>query len=253
MTTRRFLKVTALGLMVLSVGLASAFADSVAFNFNSLGAGSNNAAIQTYMNSQLAPGQHVTVTGSKSADNYTGDGHVVGPCAPTCKSVTLDSAGGNFIINNGPTSDSIGMQFTGVKYTTVTFDLEIFPDGTCANGSSGVCGTGNSNWPDFEFYENGNLVHTWLAKMPGDTTHGGSAWTHSPASGSGSKELAPQLLVYNVSFTFQGPITSLSFKDWPATVGIDNLKLSIPEPSSLLLLGAGMLGLLGTTRRKLRN
>ncbi len=239
-----------LGLMIFGVGLASAFAGSVLFNYNSLATGSNNAAVQNYMNGLLAPGQSVIVTGSKSADNYTGDGHVVGPCNSGCKSVTLDSAGGNFIINAGGAADTITMNFSGIKYNYVKFDLEIFPDGTCANGSSGVCGTGNTNWPDFEFYENGNLVHTWLGKMPGDTTHGGSVWTHSPASGSGSKELAPQLIVYNVAFAFQGPITSLSFKDWPATIGVDNLHLSIPEPSSLMLLGVGMLGLLGAARRK---
>jgi len=250
MTIDRCKSVIALGLTILGLGLAPAFADSVMFNYNGLATGSNNAAIQAYMNSLLGPGQHVTVGGSRSADNWTGDGHVVGPCLPACKSVTLDSSGGNFIINNSPGSNAITMQFTGVKYNTVTFDLEIFPDGTCADGSSGVCGAGNSNWPDFKFYENGNLVNTWLAKMPGDTAHGGSAYKHSPASGPGSKELAPQLIVYNVTYTFATPITSLSFNDWPATIGIDNLKLSVPEPSSLVLLGVGMLALLGTVRRK---
>ncbi len=247
MTAQRCKTAIALGLMILGVGVASAFADSVMFNFNGLATGSTNAAIQTYMNSLLGPGKSVTVGGARSADNWTGDGHVVGPCSPSCTSVTLDSSGGNFIINNSPSSNAITMQFTGTNYTKVSFDLEIFPDGTCPTGSN--CGT---NWPDFELVENGNPVNTWLAAMPGDTAHGGSAWTHSTASGSGGTELAPQLIVYNVSYTFAGPITSLQFNDWPATIGIDNLKLSVPEPSSLMLLGAGMLGLLGAARRKLQ-
>jgi hypothetical protein len=224
---------------------------------HSLSHTAGNSGVQSYVQSFLSSGQHVTVTGAKSGYGYTGDGHVVGPCkSGTCKSVTLgtDSSGNNtdnFIINNGPTSSGITMTFTGVAFTQVSFDLEIFPDGTCPDGTKG-CG---SNWPDFKFYVNGNKVDTWLAQLPGsgncDTlnpTACASTYSHSPASGSSSKELAPQLITFN--YVYSGAaITSLSFQDWPAEVGIDNLKLTIPEPSSLALLG-GVFGMLGIIRRK---
>lgn len=247
-----------LGVIVLYGACTSAFADTITFNFNTLSSSATNSGVQTYMNGLLSAGQHVTVTGSKAGGSYTGDGHVVGPCDSsglhTCHPVTLDSAGGNFIINSSSTSPIV-MTFTGVSFTTVSFDLEIFPDGTCANGSSGICGTNNSNWPDFEFYVNGTLVNTWLAKMPGDTTHGGSAYTHSPASHYYGTERAPQLLYYGYSYTSAVPITSLTFKDWPATIGVDNLQLStppkVPEPSSLALLGTGVIAIARVIRRKI--
>jgi PEP-CTERM motif len=51
---------------------------------------------------------------------------------------------------------------------------------------------------------------------------------------------------------------SFSFRDDPAYIALDNVSVSaqsgtgtVPEPSSLLLMGSGALGLLGVVRRKL--
>jgi hypothetical protein len=203
--------------------------------------------VQSYLKS----GQHVTVTGAKAGWGYTGDGHVTGCTTKNCgTSVTLggtNSTQDNFLINNGPTDNGITMTFTGVQFTTVSFDLEIFPDASCSNGTNG-CG---ANWPDFTFYVNGVAVQAWQAIMPGSanctTNNPTSCDSYSSVSGS-SKELAPQLITLNYMYS-GAAITSLSFQDWPAEIGIDNLKLTIPEPSSLALLG-GVLGVVGVIRRK---
>ena len=242
------------GLVLLCGAITSAYADTISFNFNSLSASANNTAVQNYMNGQLQAGEHVTVTGAKAGLNYNGDGHVVGPCDPngshTCHSTTLAAdGGGNFIINASPI-DTITMAFTGLNITHVSFDLEIFPDGTCPKQST-TCDATKANWPDFEFFADNALIQTWLAANPGDTAHGGSVYIHSPNSHYNHTELAPQLLVYDVTFDFPDGVTELSFKDWPATVGIDDLVITTPEPSGLMLLGTGLIGLAGLLRRKM--
>jgi len=234
------------GVVVMCGMVGSSFANStISLNFNGLSHTANDTQVQSYIQSFLGAGEGVTVTGAEAGYGYTGDGHVVGCTTKNCnQSITLGGVNGkqgNFIINN-PSDTTIDMQFTGVKFTSVSFDLEIFPDGTCPNGNAG-CG---ANWPDFEFYANNNLVNTWEAVMPG--TNGTDAY--SPNSGS-SKELAPQLITLHVQYNFPSGVTNLAFKDWPATIGVDNLTLTIPEPSSLLLLGS-VLGAVGVLRRKFK-
>ena len=69
-----------------------------------------------------------------------------------------------------------------------------------------------------------------------------------------NQELAPQLLQASgpLSFTVTGGgSTALEFDDWPATIGIDNLKLTgAPEPAGFLLLGTLVAGLFFLNRKK---
>jgi hypothetical protein len=137
------------------------------------------------------------------------------------------------------------MVFSGLKIYGVSFDYEIFPDGTCATGVS--CG---SNWPDFTFMADGTLVFNTQAVMPGNP---GAPYLHSPASGLGT-ELAPQFLGQTGTWVFPNGVTKLEFVDWPATVGIDNLKITTtPEPATMTLLGVGMLGLASLRRRLIKS
>jgi hypothetical protein len=193
------------------------------------------------MNSVLGTAGSVAVTGAVGANGYTGDGHVVG-------STTLAATGGTFIIN-GSGSNDILMTFSGVKIYSVSFDLEIFPDGTCPILNSANCGgSGNPNQPDFKFDANGSLIQTWLAQTPTSPNN------HSPASGAINTELAPQLLITTpVTFNFPSGVTTLEFDDWPATIGIDNLQITttVPEPTGIVLMVSSFLASLPFLRRRM--
>ena len=235
----RFLQATLFACVVL--GAAVSHASTVTFDFNSLASNATGPQIQTYMNSVLGTAGSVAVTGAVGANGYTGDGHVVG-------STTLAATGGTFIIN-GSGSNDILMTFSGVKIYRVSFDLEIFPDGTCPILNSANCGgSGNPNQPDFKFDANGLLIQTWLAQTPTSPNN------HSPASGSTNAELAPQLLITTpVTFNFPSGVTTLEFDDWPATIGIDNLQITttVPEPTGIVLMVSSFLASLPFLRRRM--
>ncbi|HVZ17083.1 MAG TPA: PEP-CTERM sorting domain-containing protein [Terriglobales bacterium] len=243
---------------LLFVGTLGAFANSFNFNFNPTS--TNGLSVQQYMRNVLGGSGSVTVSGATWGGTYNGDNHVVGPCSQFhCSSLTLgnDETGvshDNFVINNSPSNDAFTMKFSGIEFNTVSFDLEIFPDASCPKLSQ-CGGRNNPNLPDFTFYADGQQVSVWFAAVPGqqNTVVGqpaGSTYLHSPDSGSISKELAPQMLLdgdNHVTFVFGTDISTLKFEDWPATIGIDNLKLSYtqtPEPATFVLLGSGLLGLI---------
>ena len=249
---------------------------------NGLSSGATATQIQTYMNQVLAAsgctGCSVTVLVSGSSigavadQTYNGDGHATGPGTGS-KSLTLGDTNGATASNSGSTLDSsydtfiantndssgtvsqqITLQFSGITGLTVTsFDYEVFPDGTCPVLNAANCGGAKNgsgyypNQPDLDFeagtHTNGTdaVVQTFYGVTP-NTTNGTA--THSPNSGSGGTELAPQLIG-----TWTGSLTGdteLDFVDWPATIGIDNLTIggtyinagpNVPEPASIALLG----------------
>jgi hypothetical protein len=229
-------------------------ADSVVFDFNSLANGAGNSSVQANMNNKLGAAGSVIVAGSQASNAYTGDGHVVGP-GNGSTSLTLATSDGttqhlstkDTFIDNISSSTEISMIFSGLKIYGVSFDYEIFPDGTCPTGTG--CG---SNFPDFTFNADGALVFTKMGVTPGNT---GALDTHSPASGSSGTERAPQFLGQSGTWTFPNGVTKLEFVDWPATIGIDNLTITTttPEPATMTLIGMGMLGLASLRRRLVKS
>lgn len=231
-----------------------------------------------------AVGQQGPTSGStySSTGNYQADGFIAGPTTsnPQTLGNTNNSASGNttghdtagqaandgYIINcNGVVSCSssspdIYVKFNnlvmgGTQYaiSALSFDLEIFPDGTCPSLSN-CGGTGHPNLPDFGLYTGAGgtgtqLAPTWYGAVPGAA--GGSAYTTSNAQ---SPNLAPQLLTTS-GLIAASNVSSLDFMDWPSTIGIDNLALTlsctagctkqVPEPASLAIFVLGLLGLAG--------
>ena len=122
-----------------------------------------------------------------------------------------------------------------------------------------VPGDPNSNWPDFTFQANGVTFFSALATIPATTPKD------------------PQAIgttgVIDLTSLSGGGATTLTFIDWPSTIGIDNLSTSgcvygsgrfngvkpycdrppsgdtpLPEPATLGLLALG-LGVMGWMRR----
>lgn len=262
----------------------AAHAATYTFDFNTLkdpsfygGVSGANTAVQTYMNGLLSGGASVAVAGavtdmgkpsaSSGEDSYIGEGFVVGPTSAASltlgnsEGVSVDgspnvikTSGGSvvydtFIRNNGFSSaagaDRITMTFSGLKVYSVSFDYEIFPDGTCPSLTN-CGGTGSPNLPDFELFGDGAMVIQKFGVVPG------SAGTYSASPNHSAGETAPQALG-TATWTFSTPVTKIEFVDWPAMIGIDNLVITsaVPEPSSVVLLASFCLACGLLIRKKL--
>ena len=202
--TKRLLTIPlAMALSLFAANSALAGTVTLTFDFNSLGSGASSTAIKTYMQSVL--GGYGTVTsvsaGAVADKTYNGDGHVVGPGTSSVTSVTLGTSDGSTqhltsydtFIRNVAGQSAFSFSFSGLSITGVSFDYEIFPDGSCTSLTSTGCG-GSAvggiypNQPDFKFTTNLGDVFQYYGKTPGTT--GGSTYVESPCTDTSSSTTA---------------------------------------------------------------
>jgi hypothetical protein len=262
-----------IGVLAYIGSAVSARADYV-FNFNSPSLTANNSNqsnnIALYMDTVIGCTGCVSVSsGVAVAQQYNADGNVVGPNGVP---LTLGNSNGatnngvtpvaygtdNYISNmatnpNGSSDNQLsqgivitlskGYSFTG----TFSFDYEIFPDITCQVLNAANCGGAMQNGhfpnqPDLAFSATGgstNVSQTFWGVTPSTVGADGSS-IKSPDS---NNELAPQYIGTSGNFTLNGA-TTITFMDWPAAIGVDNLKLVTPEPRGYaFILGGLMLAL----------
>jgi len=248
------------GVLVVLGAAMSANATSVTFDFNTLASGKSSSDIQSYMDGILHCANCVTVTGAVADKTYNGDGHVVGPLHNgTRTSLTLGDSNGainnsaalntdgsgnivydTFIANTNDSSQQISNQITITFTNAVTlngFDYEAFPDGSGAT-------------PDFTLGINGNTTtppaFTQYGVLPSSLLNGSSL--HSPNSGSSTEGSAQYIGTWSGNVS---NVTRLDFVDWPATIGVDNIKVttSTPEPSVIELCPFLLGGVLFFRRR----
>lgn len=226
----------------------------------------------------------------QGVNSYTGDNHVAGPVKNgtprpltlgdtentttwDASTPTLNSTDG-YIKNCTPidgtgcsgASPDIFLNFANLKYNgkaveiaSISFDFEIFPDGTCSADTYSACGGSKNaaghrpNTPDLELWSGDNATGHYFTTWWGVTPSGNNKYSVAMPSG----ETAPQLLGSSGLITIDPNLhlTSLDFMDWPETIGIDNLVITfrqVPEPASMGLVALAFGSLFLVMRRNRR-
>ena len=98
----------------------------------------------------------------------------------------------------------------------------------------------------------------WLASVGDSPSDFSASWDGNQVLSLTNPNTGANWSLFSFTETGTGSDTiSFSFRDDPAYIGLDNISVvaqtgTTPEPSSLLLMGSGVIGLAGVIRRKFR-
>ena len=170
------------------------------------------------------------------------------------------------LIQNGSfeTSDFTGWTTGGnFEFTQVVsgafYDYTGAEDGTyyMTGGPVGSDGTLSQTFADHAGAQ--YAVSFWFAAVGDNPSDFSASWDGTPLLSLANPNTGGIWTQYTYQVTGTGSDTlSFAFRDDPAYIALDNVSVtensgqSVPEPSSLLMLGTGVLGLGGVVRRKLR-
>ena len=121
---------------------------------------------------------------------------------------------------------------------------------------------GNDGTLSQTFADHAGLEYTvnfWFASVGDNPSDFSASWDGTPLLSLTNPNTGAAWTQYTYQVTGTGSDTlTFAFRDDPAYMALDNVSVtespeqSVPEPSSLLMLGTGVLGLGGVVRRKLR-
>jgi len=150
------------------------------------------------------------------------------------------TTGGNFEFTqvvSGAFDEYTGAQ-DGTFYTTMG---PVGSDGTLSQTLTTVAGAQYS-------------ISFWFASVGDNPSDFSVLWDGTPLLSLTNPNTGANWTQYTFDATGTGSDTlTFSFRDDPAYMALDNVSVqeTVPEPTSLLLVGTGILGLAGTVRRKL--
>jgi PEP-CTERM motif len=179
-------------------------------------------------------------------------------CAPTAFAQ-------NLLTNGGFESGSFSGWTTGGNFEdteVVSGSFYVYSGAQEGNFYAVLGPVGSDGTLSQSFSTNSGQSYTfsfWLASVGDNPSDFSASWDGTVVYSATNPNTGANWTEFSFTETGTGHDTiSFSFRDDPEYIALDNVSVtpsptgSVPEPSSFLLMGSGVLGLAGVVRRKLR-